>query len=348
MIKRPACLAAGDTVRVVVPALPVLAELPRTRARAEQALRELGLQVSYGHHAFAHRGHFAGTAEQRAADINDAFADDNVSAVLCALGGVEQIDILPHLDYDLIAENPKPCVGHSSNAAILLAITSRARVATFHGPSFINQFGEYPAPLTETVEGFKEACFGAEPLTFRPMSQRTDVVHSWWYDENKPSARERNLPGEWRWLVQGKAAGPLVGGVLFSLVGLVGTPWEPSFEGAILFFDVDQVFNPAIADGLLAELDRRGNVFDKVAGVIVGYPSRYVSPPHLAALHDVVLKWTEKVAGPVLVDADCGHTDPAWVLPIGVTAHLDSFNDTFRTEPGCSSPNRTASGSRNG
>ncbi|MGM5000121.1 hypothetical protein AB8A05_15415 [Tardiphaga sp. 538_B7_N1_4] len=79
-----------------------------------------------------------------------------------------------------------------------------------------------------------------------------------------------------------------------------------------------------------------------------GYPSRYVSPPHLAALHDVVLKWTKKVAGPVLVDADCGHTDPAWVLPIGVTAHLDSSNDTFRTEPGCSSSDRTASGSRNG
>lgn len=250
MIKRPACLAAGDTVRVVVPALPVLAELPLTRARAEQALLGLGLQVSYGEHAFSHCGHFVGTAEQRAADINDAFADDNVSAVLCALGAVEQMDILPHLDYDLIADNPKPCLGHSSNAAILLAIMKRSRVATFHGPSFINQFGEYPVPLIETVEGFKKACFGTEPLAFRPMARRTDVVHSWWYDESKPSARERNLPGGWRWLVQGKASGPLVGGVWSTLVGLVGTPWEPSFEGAILFFDVHQVFNPAIIDGL--------------------------------------------------------------------------------------------------
>ncbi len=104
---RPRPLAPGDLVRVISPQFPALAHAPKRRARAEQALRQLGLRVDYGRHAFAAWGHLARRPDERAADVNEAFADPHVAGIVCALGGCGVFDVLPLLDYEVIARNPK-------------------------------------------------------------------------------------------------------------------------------------------------------------------------------------------------------------------------------------------------
>lgn len=326
-------LQEGDLVRVVSPSFPALALIAHRKARATQAMNRLGLRIDYGAHAFEVWDHFAGTPAQRAADINAAFADPEVSGILCSLGGTDSKNLLPLLDYDLIAQHPKVLIGHSNNVTLMLAMLAQVGLVTFHGPSFVNQFGEFPAPFPETLEGFRAACMTTACLTLRPMTGRTDVLPGWWHEDEDRSVRPRNLSGGWRWLVPGVARGPLIGGYLPYVLDLLDTEWCPSFQGAILFWDTIMSLNPLMVDGMLGELARR-QILSQCVGLVVGVPARLMSPPTVATLEEVILKWAKVVDGPILVDADCGHTDPAWTLPLGVRGYLDSFNDQFTCESG--------------
>jgi muramoyltetrapeptide carboxypeptidase len=329
---RGRALRPGDRVRVVSPSFPALAIIAERRQRAERALHELELRVDYGANAFKVWGHLAGSPQERADDINAAFCDESVSAILCALGGSDCLDLLHRLDYDAIARHPKLFIGHSSNLTLLLALLARSRLITFYGPSFVNLFGEFPAPLADNVAGFRAACMRSEPLVLRPMARRTDVLPGWWVDPNEATRRELNLNGGWRWLKSGAARGPLVGGYLPYLLDIIDTPWMPPLDGAILFTDM-MAMNSVLVDAMLGELARNG-VLGRLAGLVVGVPARYAAPPWMSALDEVILKWSPHVTGPVLADADCGHTDPLWTIPIGTWADLRSDDDSFWCEPG--------------
>jgi muramoyltetrapeptide carboxypeptidase len=169
----------------------------------------------------------------------------------------------------------------------------------------------------------------------RPAARRTDAPLPFLFDPSHDTdTRPWNLKGGWRWLRHGRASGPLIGGLLTTLVDMIGTGWTPSFEGAILCWDITHYNgNVVTADACLAAMARRG-ILAQLSGMIVGYPCRM--PPHdfMASLDEVVIKWGAEFDGPILVDADCGHTDPTWVLPLGSEGHLDSCGDTFWCEPG--------------
>lgn len=333
---RPCPLRPGSLVRVVSPAYPALALVSHRRPRAERALRGLGFEVDYGASAFARLGHLAGTAEQRAADLNQAFADPGVGAIICALGGGSSMELAPLLDYELIRANPKPFIGHSDNSMIMMPLLTDAGLVTFHGPSLVNQLGEFPEPFPETLDGLVRAVCGAEPLEFRPAERRTDVLPPWWNEPDDSVSRPRNLAGGWRWLKPGRASGPLLGGQINSLLAMLHSRWAPSFEGAILFWDA-MMWQTPLVDAALGRLSARG-VLAGCAGMVVGHPARLRQTPQTAPFEDVVAKWAEEVDGPVLLNADCGHTDPCWTLPYGGVAHLDSVADRFWAEPGTSAP----------
>lgn len=51
----------------------------------------------------------------RAADLNAAFADPSVRAILATIGGEDQITVIPHLDAASARRDPKPFLGYSDN-----------------------------------------------------------------------------------------------------------------------------------------------------------------------------------------------------------------------------------------
>ena len=77
---------------------------------------------------------FAGTPEQRAADINNMFANPEIEAIICARGGYGSNRVIELLDYDLIQKNPKIFMGYSDITNILIAISQFSTLTTFHGP----------------------------------------------------------------------------------------------------------------------------------------------------------------------------------------------------------------------
>ncbi|WP_315833476.1 LD-carboxypeptidase [Bradyrhizobium prioriisuperbiae] len=335
-LRRAPHLSVGDTIRVVCPGWPALALMSEARReRAEAALRALGLKVSYGKNAFAPVAHAAGSAAERASDINDAFRDPSVAGILCAIGGVHSLDLLPLLDYDCIASNPKIFISHSNNASLNLAILAKARLISFQPVCFTNHFGEFPAPAPETLQNFQIACMSCDPIYLRPVGTRTDAPLPFLFDPSHDMAgRPRNLSGGWRWLRHGCASGPLIGGLLSTLVDVADTDWAPSFARAILYWDLTHYNgNVVAADAYLAAMARRG-ILAQLSGMIVGYPCRVPRHDSMASLDEIVVKWCAEFDGPILVDADCGHTDPTWVLPLGSDGHLDSRADAFWCAPG--------------
>jgi muramoyltetrapeptide carboxypeptidase len=324
----PRALAPGAHLRVVSPSYPLLAEVAHRATRAQGALEQLGFEVSFARHAHDRWGHLSAPPDRRARDLEDAFMDDTVDGVISSFGASITADILPELDLDVISGNPKVLIGRSDNVTLLLGLLAKVGLVSFHGVSFLDQFGEPPAPHGPTVESFLDACARPGPSSVRPVGARTFAYRRRREPIDDERPRALDVPGGWRWLKPGRASGPLIGGELTSLTLLLDTEWLPDLTGALLFWDAVSV-STVMVEWALHELATRG-VFASCAGMIVGLPTR-IRP--VAGARDVtelvVRDLASLVRGPILAYADCAHADPVWTLPLGVDASLDSGRDSF-------------------
>ncbi len=84
MIK-PAALRPGDLVRLIAPSSPPVdeASLPQ----AIRGLESLGYRIGYSPGILRRHGFLAGRDEERARDLEEAFADPEAKAVFCLRGG---------------------------------------------------------------------------------------------------------------------------------------------------------------------------------------------------------------------------------------------------------------------
>src|SRR3546814_1009639 len=176
------------------------------------------------------------------------YADDSVRAVFAVRGGWGCARILPYLDYDLIRANPKLLIGFSDITALHMAFAARAGFATIHGPNAASSWGEL------SWNSFRSLAFEGKTPVYR----------------NPDAADDRLVQQRWRTRTfrSGKAVGRLLGGNLTVLAALVGTPYLPDFDGAILFLeDVDEA--EYRIDRMLTQLALSG-VLRRVAGVVFG------------------------------------------------------------------------------
>ncbi len=102
-LNRPPALSPGGTIGIAAPASPID---PDQLARGVEALRAAGYRVVIGERAGGRYGHLAGGDAERAADLNELFAREDVDAIVCARGGSGSIRLLDRLDYDLVARSP--------------------------------------------------------------------------------------------------------------------------------------------------------------------------------------------------------------------------------------------------
>jgi muramoyltetrapeptide carboxypeptidase LdcA involved in peptidoglycan recycling len=324
----PRALRRGAHLRVVSPSYPLLADVPHRAARARRALEGLGFEVSFSREAHGRWGHLSAPPDRRARDLEEAFMDDDVDGILSSFGASIAADVLPELDLDVVRENPKPLIGRSDNVTLLLGLLAKVGLVSFYGVSFLDQFGEAPAPHEPTVQSFLDACARPGPSSLRPVGPRTFAYRKRREPSDDARMRELDVAGGWRWLKPGRASGPLIGGELTSLMLLLDTEWLPDLDGALLFWDAVSV-SAVTVEWALHELARRG-VTASCAGMIVGIATRIRPTPGAPGVEEILARdLVEMVPGPILVCADCGHADPVWTLPLGVQASLDSERDLF-------------------
>ncbi|MEW2577310.1 S66 peptidase family protein [Streptomyces syringium] len=324
----PPALRPGDTIAVVSPACPAAASLTAEVERGLAALRGLGFRVTTMPHALGRRRWTSGTIEQRLHDLHAAFADPAVHGVLYTIGGDHSAQLLPGLDLDLVAANPKVLCGYSDATVLLSAVHARTGLVTFYGPALIPQFGELPAPYPETVRHFLRVTGTPAPAGPCPVIPYQVVDLDFARREREQRPRDRSAAPPRTVLVPGTAEGPVLAACLPSLRHLTGTPWQPDTRGRLLFLEPSEPpYSPATADADLWHLSNAG-LLDEVAGVVFGRPLGW-SEDDRQAFHEAALDCLARLGVPVLADLEFGHTNPILTLPNGVAARLSGTEVTL-------------------
>ena len=130
----------GDRVAVISPAFAAPAISP---AIHEQALRRLSESTGLIPVEYPTTRQLGASAEARAADIEAAFADPGIRAVMATIGGDDQVTVIPHIDPSIIAANPKPFLGYSDNTNLHNLLWNLG-VPSFYGGSTQIHLGAGP------------------------------------------------------------------------------------------------------------------------------------------------------------------------------------------------------------
>ena len=299
----PAPLFPGARVALVCASSAV----PEDRLEpALAAVRALGLEpVPYPSCYFSNRhGYLAATDEQRAADLNAAFASDAIDGVLSIRGGYGAHRILPLLDLDMIRAHPKYFSGYSDVTALHTAFNQSCGFVTYHT---VMPSTEYYKTIDDySMEWLRRALFG----------QLTG-----------PAPNPEGQPLEQ--LVPGRAAGALCGGNLSLLAASLGTPWEIDTRGKLLFLE-DVGEKTYRVDAMLTQLRNAGKFAD-CAGVLLGYWTDCVpeDPDKTLTLPEIFEELIAPAGKPAVMGLACGHSLPTMALPLGGMAALDADAGTL-------------------
>jgi muramoyltetrapeptide carboxypeptidase len=308
--QKPPRLRPGDTVGLIEPAAfsDDMSQIDVVKA----TIAGMGLVPKVGRHVATRYGYLAGTDEQRAADINDMYADPSVRAVFTVRGGWGCARLLPFLNWDVIRANPKLLIGFSDVTALHLAFAARAGFPTIHAPNAANSWGK------TSWESLWNLAFAGGTPTFRnPDVSTSDPVEQ---------ARWRTTT-----VTPGTGRGRLLGGNLSVLAALVGTPWLPDFTGAILFLEETGEAEYRI-DRLMSQLALSG-LLSKVAGVVFGQCTRcgggvpgYIGFTVPKILHD----YLAPLNVPAFHGANIGHIANQLSLPVGAEVEIDAGAGSIR------------------
>jgi muramoyltetrapeptide carboxypeptidase len=292
---RPEFLKKGDTVAVVAMA-SALSSQSRQTLYWKEMFESWGLHVKIGKHLYdSAPGDFAGSDQDRAADITEMLLDPEVKALVSFRGGYGSMRTLRALDLDLFSQHPKWLVGFSDITVFHAMLQSRGIESIL---------GAMPSTVGEgsavSEESLRKALFG-EIKSYRTA----------------PHAFNHT----------GSARGRLVGGNLSLIVSCLGTPWQNRLrENSILFIeDVDErMYN---LDRMLLTL-QQGGTFDRAKAVIIGqFTDTSGEDEWQRKALDLVNEYMAPLDKPVLFGFDCGHEHPNYSLYLGREVTLDVTPD---------------------
>ena len=297
-------LMPGDRVRIVSPASTPNRDFV---ARGVELLTSWGLRVELGDHVFDEWGYMAGRDEDRAADLNRAFRDPGVRAIIATRGGKGAYRIVDDLDFAAVRRDPKPLVGFSDITHLHLALWARCALAGLHGP-FANWSDEWSGPAC--AEALRRALMTADPIVVRrDFGEVTAAVG-----------------------IDGIATGPLAGGNLDAIRTETGAGL-PSLRGAILFLEHQKGTGLGEVDRALTQLMRSG-ALDGLHGVALG---QFLGFEETAAggwtIIDVLRDRLSRLGVPVLGGLAVGHGPHPPTIPLGTQAAIDTAAGTLTVEP---------------
>ena len=299
----PPRLAPGDTIAIVAPASP-----PEKTEIIDESIERLtaqGFKVKPAKHLRKRDGYLAGSDEERAADINGAFADPEVKGVFALRGGYGSCRILPMLNYAAIRAHPKVFIGYSDITAMHLAILVKSGLVTFHGSNASSAFTKPNLAVCRSM------LMGSR----RPSGDRSTVLFS--------ARHNRKI----KTVISGKVKGQLLGGNMTCLLRLIGTPYEPNFRGAILFLE-DTGEKAYRIDGMFTHL-RLAGILDQIGGLVLGQFDYNASPKEPRRIKACLQREAERIGVPCVSGAPIGHFAGQIIVPQGVPGELDASRGTL-------------------
>lgn len=275
----PSYLKQGDKIGIISTARKI------TREELEPALQTFavwGLEVVLGKHLFAEDNQYAGTDEQRAADLQGMLDDDEIRAIICARGGYGTVRLIDDLDFTNYTLRPKWIVGYSDVTVLHSHIHTNLGIETLHAIMPLN----FPG-TPEALQSLKSALFG-EHISY----------------EIEP--HPFNRPGQ--------CTGQVVGGNLSLLYSLNNTPSDIDTTNKILFIeDLDEYLYHI--DRMMMNLQRSGKL-ENLAGLIVGSMSEMNDNevPFGKTAYQIIAESVKSYSYPVIFNFPAGHIPDNRVL----------------------------------
>jgi muramoyltetrapeptide carboxypeptidase LdcA involved in peptidoglycan recycling len=332
---RPAKARPGDRVAVLSPSFAAPGVAPAVHEQALRRLEELTGLVPVEYPTTRLVG---AEARARADDLNAAFGDPGIRAVLATIGGDDQITVIPHLDPDLVRVDPKPFLGYSDNTNLLSWLWGHG-VASFHGGSTQVHLGPGPAVDEIHADSLRAALLTGGRLEITEPGESEDVGLPWEDPAALTTYGARQPTDPWTWAGPARAVtGPTWGGCLEVLPWILTAGRFPSdpevLEGGVLLLEASEDLTPAQEIGyIVRSLGERG-LLGAVDAVVVSrpptstlelVPSAAQRAAARAEQRDVVLSVLERYNpdAVVVVGVPFGHTKPHWILPYGGTLTVD-------------------------
>ena len=304
-------LKVGDDIRIIAPSRSLGIISNNLREIANRRFKDLGLQVSFGRHVEEKDEFYSSGIESRVEDLHEAFADKNIKAIFTVIGGYNSNQLLKHIDWQLLKNNPKMLCGYSDITILNNAVYAKTGLVSYYGPHY-STFGQEKY-FEYTLDYCKKCLFSDEPFEIKPSENWSDDF--WFKDQNN-----RVLIPNASWLIvnEGEANGTVLGGNLCTFNLLQGTDFFPDISGSILFLEDDDLpkENSAVEfDRNLQSLIQQQN-FEKVQGLVIG---RFQKASQITneKIKQIIKSKKELASMPIIANVDFGHTDPKITLPIG-------------------------------
>jgi muramoyltetrapeptide carboxypeptidase len=292
----PPFLKLNDQIRIISPSGSIN---PNFIDGAKNTLTSWGLQVSESNYARAEYGRFAGTMEQRIADLQNAIDDPNVNAILCSRGGYGVSQIIDKIDFSLFIKNPKWFIGYSDITILHNAITNLG-LPSIHG-FMAKHLTEMPTDV-DTTQQLRKILFGEIP-TYSINSHAFNKI--------------------------GHATGKLIGGNLSVLMGLRGSKFDFDYRGAILFIE-DIAEKPYHIDRMIQNLRFSGSL-SQLSGLVVGQFSDCDEDPlMMQSIQEIIFSAVENYHYPVCFNFPAGHVSYNIPLILGTKITLDVTNENVK------------------
>ena len=244
-------------------------------------------RVQYDPGIFHTHRYLAGRDQRRLDELSEALADPHIRGIFSARGGYGAMRLLNRLSRP---EPHKPLIGFSDITALHQWLQTHGLIS-FHGP-VLTQLGRLSTATRERLFALLESTEPVGPL-------RGTATY-----------------------VEGVVEGPLLGGNLSVFTRLLGTPYMPALEGALLLLE-DVGERPYRLDRMWMHLELAG-VFRKVRGIVLGSFTHCVERDASYTHEDVLRDLATATGLPCAAGFPIGHGDVNEPVALGVRSRLDA------------------------
>lgn len=329
MIK-PKMLRKGDKIAIVSLSWGGLGDknlIHKYYIAKERLENDFGLEVITMPNALKGTKYIYNHPEKRAEDLMNAFKDESIRGIFCAIGGDDTIRLLPYIDYEIIKNNPKIFMGYS-DTTVNHFMMNKAGLVSFYGPSIMAEFGEYVKMFDYTKEAVKNILFNECKNYEIKSSEIWSSDYLDWDEKNINISKKfiKELHGYEILQGSGVITGKILGGCIDVFPMIIGTeiwPTKEEWQDKILLIETSEDRpNPIYITYYLRNLGALG-IFDEIKGIIVGKPQAEQYYEEYKEVYKKVLKEFNKETLPVLYNANIGHSEPIGIFPLGTEVEVD-------------------------
>lgn len=335
----PPALNPGDKVAIVSPASGLAANYPHVYDLGIDRLESVfDLEPVEFPTAKKSVDYLRTHPKERASDIQEAFADPEIRGIIATIGGNDQIQILKHVDAEVLRNNPTRFYGASDNTNLIQYLWNQ-NLVSFYGGHLLTEFA-FPGSLPEYMESaIRTALFDESIGNLQPANEFTDEDLDWGDPENLNKQPEWEANPGWLWRgsddsVEGRTWG---GGLEATYLQVAADRYLPDLEtlaGSVLLLETsEELPSPAAVQRMLLGMGERG-LLNRFDGFLIG---RVKARSHSVSrteeeredyrkqvresVADIVTQYNS--SAPIVFNVDFGHTNPVVPTPVGEVVSID-------------------------